>query len=149
MEFVIATRNEKKRQEIEKLLEGVDIRVRSLRDFPDVPEVIEEGESFKENAVKKAVEVAKFIGKIALADDSGLEVEVLGGEPGLHSARFAGEEQDEEANIEKLLRLMEGVPMEKRKAKFKCCIAIAKPNGLVKAVRGTCEGLIGLRPRGD
>lgn len=149
MELVIATRNEKKRREIEELLKGLDAEVRSLRDFPDVPEVVEEGRSFKENAARKAIEVAKFTGKMALADDSGLEVEVLGGEPGVHSARFAGEEQDDRANIQKLLKLMEGVPMEKRGARFKCCIAIAKPDGLVKAVEGACEGLIGLQLEGS
>ena len=149
MELVIATRNEKKRQEIVELLEGLDVKVRSLSDIPFVPEVIEEGESFKENAATKAIEVAKFTGMTALADDSGLEVDVLCGEPGLHSARFAGEDQDDEANIQKLLKLMEGVPEEKRKARFRCCVAIAKPEGLVKVVEGTCEGIIGLRPEGS
>ena len=149
MELVIATRNEKKRQEIVELLEGLDIKVRSLSDFPEAPEVIEEGKSFKENAARKAIEVAKFTGKMALADDSGLEVDVLCGEPGLYSARFAGEDQDDEANIQKLLKLMEGVPEEKRKARFRCCVAIAKPEGLVKVVEGTCEGIIGFKSEGN
>lgn len=149
MELVIATRNEKKRQEIVELLEGMDVKVRSLSDIPFAPEAIEEGKSFKENAATKAVEVAKFTGMMALADDSGLEVDVLCGEPGLHSARFAGEDQNDEANIQKLLKLMEGVPEEKRKARFRCCVAIAKPEGLVKVVEGTCEGIIGLRPEGN
>lgn len=149
LDLVIATRNEKKRREIEGLLKGLGAKVRSLSDFPGTPEVKEGSESFKENAAIKAIEVAKFTGKMALADDSGLEVEVLCGEPGVHSARFAGEEQDDRANIEKLLRLMEGVPMERRKARFRCCIAIAKPEGLVKVVEGTCRGLISLQPRGS
>lgn len=149
MELVIATRNEKKRQEIVELLEGLDVNVRSLSDIPFAPEVIEEGKSFKENAATKAIEVAKFTGMMALADDSGLEVDVLCGEPGLHSARFAGEDQNDEANIQKLLKLMEGVPEEKRKARFRCCVAIAKPEGLVRVVEATCEGIIGLRPEGS
>jgi len=149
MELVIATRNEKKRQEIVELLEGLDVKVRSLSDFPEAPEVIEEGKSFKENAARKAIEVAKFTGMMALADDSGLEVDVLCGEPGLYSARFAGEDQDDEANIQKLLKLMEGVPEEKRKARFRCCVAIAKPEGLVKVVEGTCEGIIGFKSEGN
>ncbi len=149
MELVIATRNEKKRQEIVELLEGLDFKVRSLSDIPFAPEVIEEGKSFKENAARKAIEVAKFTGMMALADDSGLEVDVLCGEPGLYSARFAGEDQDDEANIQKLLKLMEGVPEEKRKARFRCCVAIAKPEGLVKVVEGTCEGIIGFKSEGN
>ncbi len=149
MELVIATRNEKKRQEIVELLEGLDVKVRSLSDIPFAPEVIEEGKSFKENAATKAIEVAKFTGMMALADDSGLEVDVLCGEPGVHSARFAGEDQNDEANIQKLLKLMEGVPEEKRKARFRCCVAIARPEGLVRVVEATCEGIIGLRPEGS
>ncbi len=149
MDLVIATRNEPKRREVVELLKGLDVRFLSLSDFSEAPEVKEEGESFRENAIRKAVEVAKFTGKVALADDSGLEVEVLGGEPGVYSARFAGEQQDDRANIEKLLKLMEGVPMEKRKARFRCCVAVAKPSGLVKVVEGTCKGLISIRPLGD
>jgi len=149
MELVIATRNEKKRREIVELLEGLDVKVRSLSDFPEAPEVIEEGKSFNENAATKAIEIAKFTGMMALADDSGLEVDVLCGEPGVHSARFAGEDQHDEANIQKLLKLMDGVPEEKRKARFRCCVAIAKPEGLVKVVEATCEGIIGLQPEGS
>lgn len=149
MELVVATRNEKKCWEIKELLKGLDIKLRSLRDFPGAPEVVEEGEGFKENATRKAVECARFTGRTALADDSGLEVDVLGGEPGVHSARFAGEAQDDKANIGKLLKLMEGVPSEMRKARFRCCVAIARPDGLVKVVEGTCKGLIGFQPQGS
>lgn len=149
MDLVVATRNEKKLQEIEELLKGLDVRVWSIRDFPDAPKVKEGSLSHKENAAKKATEVARSTGKLTLADDSGLEVDVLCGEPGVHSARFAGEDQNDEANIQKLLKLMEGVPEEKRKARFRCCVAIARPEGLVRVVEATCEGIIGLRPEGS
>jgi XTP/dITP diphosphohydrolase len=149
MELVIATRNKKKRQEIEEILKDCDIDILSLEDYPEFPDIKEEGTTFEDNAVKKSRVVAKLANKWALADDSGLEVEALGGRPGVHSARFAGKEQNDEANIRKLLKLMDGIPKEKRKARFSCFIAISKPTGeVVKIVKGSCEGWIGLKPRG-
>lgn len=149
MDLVIATRNERKCREIKELLRGLDIEVKSLSDFPGAPHIEEDGNTFEENATKKAVGAARFTKKLALADDSGLEVEALGKEPGIHSARFAGKEQNDEANIAKLLKLMEGVPRKNRGARFRCCVAIAEPSGAVKVAEGSCEGSIGLKPQGS
>jgi len=149
MELVIATRNEKKGKEIKNLLNDLGLVITSLKDYPRLPEVKEEGKTFTDNAVKKAELVAAFTNKWTLADDSGLEVDALDGRPGVYSARFAGKEQDDKANIKKLLRLMKDVPRGKRQARFKCAIAISRPGGeVIKVVSGVCEGLISFKPRG-
>jgi len=102
-----------------------------------------------DNAVKKAESVAAFTNKWTLADDSGLEVDVLDGRPGVYSARFAGKKQDDRANIRKLLRFMKDVPREKRQARFRCAIAISRPGGeVIKTFNGVCEGLISFKVRG-
>lgn len=111
-------------------------------------QIVEDGTSFDENAIKKAIETAEYTGKLTLADDSGLEVEALDGEPGVWSSRFAGEEADDRENNEKLLILLKGIPLEKRKAQFRCSVAIAIPEGKVKLVRGSCKGLIGFQMKG-
>ncbi len=149
MRIVVATRNRGKLEELAVMLGPLGVDVRSLEDYPHVPEVVEDGKTFAENAVKKAREVAGATGEIALADDSGLEVDCLGGAPGVHSARFAGEGKDDRANNEKLIRLMEGVPREKRGACFKCVVALAVPEGRVYTAEGACRGIIGDKPRGN
>lgn len=148
MKLVLATRNQGKVRELAKLVAPLDMEVVSLAEYPHVPEVVEDGETFEENAVKKAKAVAFATGLIALADDSGLEVDYLGGAPGVHSARFSGEEKDDQANNQKLLRLLEGVPPEKRSARFRCVVAIATPEGKVFNASGSCEGVIGTTPKG-
>lgn len=148
MEIVLATRNPHKAEELKELLKDLDLKILSLSDFPEIPEVDEGSETFRENAVKKALIVARLIDKIALADDSGLEVDALGGSPGVLSSRFAGSGATDEENNEKVLTLLKGVPKEKRKARFRCIIAVAQPTGEVEAVEGTLEGEIGLRPEG-
>ncbi len=147
--LVLATRNRKKLAELKQLLEGMEMEVLGLEEFPEVPEVEEDGTTFAENAVKKARAVAQATGLVALADDSGLEVDALGGRPGVHSARFAGEHGDDAANNAKLLELMKDVPDEERGARFRCVIAIADPDGRVHLVEGTCEGWIGRELRGE
>ncbi len=148
--MVIATRNEKKKEEIKNLLKDLDLVIVSLKDYPRLPEIKEEGKTFRDNAVKKAELVAGFTNKWTLADDSGLEVDVLDGRPGVYSARFAGKEQDDQANIRKLLRLMKDVPREERQARFRCVVAIRGPGGeAIKAFNGVCEGLISFKPRGN
>jgi XTP/dITP diphosphohydrolase len=149
MEIVLATKNMGKVKELERILDIPGLKVLSLSDYPDMPEVIEDGETFAENAAKKAAEIAIYTKKLALADDSGLEVDYLDGAPGVHSARFAGVEKNDEANNQKLLLLLEGVPTEKRTCRFKCAIAVAKPEGEVKITEGTCEGIIGITQKGD
>lgn len=149
MRLVLATRNEGKVREIEHMLEPLGLEILSLRNYPDIPDVKEDGKTFLENAVKKAVEVARFTGELSLADDSGLEVDFLDGAPGVHSARFAGPDKDDRANNEKLLRLMDGVPPSQRTARFRCVVAIADPDGSVYTAEGVCEGVIGTELRGQ
>ena len=148
MQLVLATRNAGKVRELTALLAPLGFTIRSLADYPQLPEVIEDGATFQENAVKKARAVAEATGCLALADDSGLEVDYLGGAPGVFSARFAGAGHDDRANNEKLLRLLQGVPEEKRTARFRCVVAVAIPDGRVFTAEGVCEGLIATSPRG-
>ncbi|MEK6682840.1 MAG: XTP/dITP diphosphatase [Nitrospirota bacterium] len=148
MEIVLATGNQNKVKEIKAVLKGLDLKILTLKDFPNIPEIIEDGETFKENAVKKARGIAGFTGRIALADDSGLEVLALNNAPGVYSARFAGEKASDSANNKKLLTLLKGLPFERRKARFVCVIAIAGPNGMVYTTEGELKGLITLRPAG-
>jgi XTP/dITP diphosphohydrolase len=107
-----------------------------------MPETVEDGETFQENAIKKAREAAQFTGILALADDSGLEVDCLDGLPGVHSARFAGEPKDDAANNAKLLTLMQDIPWEQRTARFRCVVALCTPQGKVFTSDGSCEGYI-------
>src|SRR3989304_4986821 len=152
MKIVLATRNQGKIEEIRSLLEGEEgrggIEISSLQDYPDVPEIAEDGATFSENARKKALTVAQLTGQIAVADDSGLEVVALGGAPGVYSARFAGEGAFDFPNIKKLLELLRDLPPEKRGARFVCVMALATPDGEVSLVEGGCRGGIGMGERG-
>jgi XTP/dITP diphosphohydrolase len=147
--LVLASKNKGKLQELETMLAGSSWELCSVADFPELPPVVEDGQTFRENAVKKALTVAEILKEWTLADDSGLEVDALGGAPGVYSARFAGEPGDDRKNNEKLLRLLAGVPSEQRTARFRCVLALASPEGEVWTTERTCEGLIGLAPRGD
>jgi XTP/dITP diphosphohydrolase len=155
MDIVLATRNKKKADEIKKIIkEGFAgtvplIKIFTLDDFPECPGIEEEGDTFKANAVKKAVYISRCTGMIAIADDSGLEVDALNGAPGVFSARYAGESADDRANVEKLLNEVKYIPYEKRGARFVCCIAVAFPNGDVKTFFGYVSGRIGTEPRGQ
>lgn len=125
-----------------------EFEVYSLLDYDKMPDVIEDGSSFHENAGKKAEAAATRLGVPALADDSGIMIEALGGEPGVHSARFGGLHlSDAERNLLVLSR-MRGVPPERRTARFVCVIALALPDGTVRFAEGTCEGVIADEPRG-
>jgi len=145
--LVIATKNPGKAAEIEDLLAGFPIDIRSLNDFGPIPPVVEDGLSFDENAYKKASFTAKVLGLPALADDSGLVVEALGGAPGVYSARYAGEEADDAARRQKLLDQMHG--QSNRKAAFECVISIAVPAGPALTYEARCEGLITEKPLGQ
>nr|WP_041285382.1 XTP/dITP diphosphatase [Desulfoscipio gibsoniae] len=147
--MILATRNEGKVRELQQLLLGTDFKVESLACYPDVPEVVEDGDTFKANAVKKAREVAVALGRTTLADDSGLVVDYLDGAPGVHSARFAGPGHDDAANNRKLLQLLNDVPQQKRTARFCCVVAVATPDGQVATTQGSCEGIIIDEPRGE
>lgn len=145
--LVLATRNQGKISEFKELLSGFEIEIKSLKDFGPIPPVVEDGETFEDNAYKKAHFTAKVLGFPSLADDSGLRVEVLGGMPGVHSARYAGEDATDEDNNRKLLEAMEGAP--NRKASFECIITIAVPRGPALIYEGRCDGEIACELRGQ
>lgn len=148
MEIIAATKNHGKVREIRESLKGLGFKIYSLDDFPDVPAIEEDGKDFIENALKKARFYSKYFGKMTIADDSGLEVDILNGLPGIYSARYAGERASDRKNNEKLLREMEGIPYSKRGARFKCVIAIVSPEGREAIVEGSCRGRIGFREVG-
>lgn len=141
-ELILASGNQGKIAEFQSLLEGLDIQVCSMKDYPEIGEIVEDGETFTENAIKKAHAVCDATGKPALADDSGLMVDYLHGAPGIYSARFAGSEKDDVANNAKLLELMKDVPDEQRGAKFVCAIALVLPDGRSFTVEGSCHGVL-------
>ncbi|MBU0700286.1 XTP/dITP diphosphatase [bacterium] len=147
MRIVIASKNKGKIEEIKRLLGDAAVDVVSLSEYPDIPEIIEDGQTFEENAVKKATTVAKYTKEIALADDSGLVVDCLNGEPGVLSARFGGENLDDNGRNQLLLERMKN--SDDRVARFICVIAIATPEGIMKTVHGSCEGTIADTHRGD
>lgn len=124
------------------MLEGMDVTLSSLIDHPEVPQIEEHGSTFLANARIKARAVCEITGLPALADDSGLVVEALGGSPGVNSARYAGEQGDYKANNEKLLREMRGVPDGRRQAAFVCCMVLAEPGGGEWDACGRCDGEI-------
>jgi len=146
-EIVLATGNKGKIREFSGLLEGVFGRIISLNDLESPPEVIEDGATFMENALKKARAIAAYSGKPALADDSGLAVDALGGRPGVYSARYAGEGATDRDNIAKLLT--ELGTNENRNARFVCVLALVMPDGREMTAEGTCEGVILSEPRGE
>ena len=148
-ELVLATRNEHKGQELKALLGGEGLHIRTLADFPNAPDVVEDGETCEANAVKKATEIARHTGVPAIADDTGLEVEALGGRPGIYAARYAGEAATYKDNCAKLLRELAGVPRERRRARFVTVAAIALPTGQSAAVEGSLEGTITEREIGS
>ena len=145
--LIIATGNPGKVLEIEDLLNGFPIQIKSLADFGPIPEVEEDGETFDENAYKKASFTAKILGIPALADDSGLMVDALGGEPGVRSARYAGPDATDQQRVAKLLKAMQG--LTNRKAAFECVISIAVPSGPALTYEARCEGLIAEVPAGE
>jgi XTP/dITP diphosphohydrolase len=145
--LVVATRNRGKSAEIRKFLADFPIEIKDLNDFGTLPEVREDGDSFEENAYKKASFIAKILGLPALADDSGLEVRALNGNPGVHSARYAGPNATDAANNSKLLKAMEGVT--DRRARFYCVLSLAVPTGAALTYEAACEGVILEAPRGE
>jgi XTP/dITP diphosphohydrolase len=147
-ELVLATRNPHKSAELVALLRDLGIRIRTLAEFPDAPEVAEDGQTCEANAVKKAQAIMQHTGRTAVADDTGLEVDALGGRPGVHAARYAGPNATYEDNWRKLLRELEGVPPERRRARFITVAAIARPSAKVEVVDGVLEGLIAEEPAG-
>ena len=147
-ELVLATNNKHKVGEILDILGKLPVKVKSLADFKKMTEVVEDGETLAQNAVKKAMTVSMRLNTWAMADDTGLEVDYLAKAPGVYSARFAGEGCTYEDNNKKLLKLLEGVPLKERTARFRCVIAIANAEGSVELTEGIIEGYIATKPAG-
>lgn len=145
----MGTKNQEKLVEIRRILAGLELDLMSLTAFPDAPDVIEDGLTYRENAAKKACTVATWSGMLTLADDSGLEVAALGGEPGIRTGRFGGPGLTPRQRYSLLLERLHGVPVAKRHATFHCIAALADPAGHVIVREGRCEGMIGIAPRGE
>ena len=147
--IIFATGNAGKMKEIREILKDLDAEVLSMKEAGVEAEIVEDGKTFEENALIKAKTVCKLTGEIALADDSGLEIDYLNKEPGIYSARYMGEDTSYRIKNANLIERLEGVPDEKRTARFVCAIAAAFPDGTVKTVRGTMEGRIGYEETGE
>jgi XTP/dITP diphosphohydrolase len=147
--LVIGSRNRKKREEIVEMLGDLGLDLRDLTNWPEAPEVVEDGATFADNARKKAVELARHLGQWVLGEDSGLVVPALGGRPGVYSARYAGKQGDDEANNARLLAELAPLPDDRRVAYYVCTAALADPQGEVRAVvEGRCHGVIVREHRG-
>jgi XTP/dITP diphosphohydrolase len=148
-ELMVATKNRKKLEEIKDILKVLGLKITSLADCRKPPVIVENGKTFKENAVKKAVKIARFTGQLTMGEDSGLCVDALGGKPGVYSARFAGKGKSDEKNNTKLLHSLNGLKLKERKAYYACAVALADKNGLIAVVEGKCNGVIDFAPKGD
>ena len=146
--IVIGTHNKNKKEEIRKILNGMSLRLLDLEDFDDVPDIVEDGITFEENAAKKALQLARFCNMCVIADDSGLEIDALDKRPGVLSSRYCGEDTGYEEKFLKLFEELEDVPFDKRTARFRCAIALAEPEKLHFVVEASCEGLINSEPLG-
>lgn len=146
---IFATGNEGKMKEIREILGDLDIELLSLKDAGIHADIVEDGKSFEENAQIKAKTICELTGEIVLADDSGLEIDYLNKEPGIYSARYMGEDTSYDIKNQALLDRLDGVPDEKRTARFVCAIAAAMPDGCCEVVRGTMEGIIGHKIAGE
>ncbi len=148
MELIVATKNKKKLEEIREILKDTEFSLKSLLDYPRKIRIVENGKSFKENAIKKAVKVAKVTKTLSLGEDSGLCVNFLKGAPGVYSSRFSGKNKSDAQNNLKLLKLLEGIPLSGRRAHYACAVALADKNGLLGVVEGWCYGAISLKLKG-
>lgn len=146
--LIFATGNEHKMVEIREILGELPVEILSMKDVGIKADIVENGNTFEENALIKAKEVCKLAGEMVLADDSGLEIDYLNGEPGIYSARYMGEDTSYRIKNQNLIDRLEGVPDEKRTARFVCAIAAAFPDGRSFVVRGTIGGIIGYEERG-
>jgi XTP/dITP diphosphohydrolase len=146
--LVVATKNKKKLREIKEILKGMPLSITSLADYQKPPKIVENGRSFTENAIKKAVRAAKFSHALTLGEDSGLCVHALGGAPGVRSARFSGRDKNDDKNNAKLLVMLAGLPPAKRRAFYACAVALADTEGLIGVVEGRCSGVIAAFPCG-
>ncbi len=158
-ELLVATRNKKKLEEIRDLLKDLDFKITSLDDYPGLPIIEEDGKTFAQNAIKKAVTIALATKKLTMGEDSGLEVRALKNMPGVYSARFAGigkvgeagkasGNATDEQNNAKILKELKGVPLKKRHARYRCFVALADGKRLIDVVAGSCEGVIDVKLKG-
>lgn len=148
LKLLVATGNQGKLREIKHLLEDSGIEIIALDQLDNPPEVVEDGDTFSDNAIKKATQIARFSGLLTLADDSGLVVDALNGEPGVHSARYAGRQGDDQANNRKLLDALAQIEDQQRQGAFVCVMALAWPNGCYQTFEGRVAGRILQQPRG-
>jgi XTP/dITP diphosphohydrolase len=147
--IVVATNNQGKVVEIEAMLSKFSVAVSSLAAYEKIPEAVEDGKTFQENAILKAKHYALYTKEVCLADDSGLEVDALHGAPGVYSARYAGETATDEENNQKLLAELKGVPSEERTARFRCVLALVDGDKVLFTASGTIEGIMLEAPRGE
>lgn len=148
-ELVVATKNKKKLQEIRDILSGLGLKITSIVDYPNLPRIIENGKTFKSNAAKKALKIGSHLHKLTMGEDSGLCVNALAGRPGIYSSRFSGKNKSDAQNNAKLLRLLEGLPMSKRRSHYTCAVALADGKSLISVVEGKCFGMIARELKGS
>lgn len=141
-EVIIATKNPGKAKEFEHIFAPRGIAVRTLLDFPEIPDIEETGTTFEANAILKAEAISRLLNRMVIGDDSGLMVDALEGRPGIYSARYAGEQKNDQENIDKVLLELTGLPVDKRTARFYCALAVAVPTQETITVSGICEGRI-------
>jgi len=146
LEILIATNNLGKVKEIKDILDSRQIKILTVKDFPNLPKIEEDGKTYQENAFKKAKNISEYTGKICLADDSGLEIEYLKGKPGIYSSRWG---TSDEERINKVLKLLKDVPINKRNAKFVCAVVLVFPDGKIYMVKEECKGSIIFGPKGE
>ena len=147
--IIIATKNQGKVREFEAMLAPLGYQVQSLLDFPGSIDVEETGQTFEENSILKAEAISKEYQLMTIADDSGLEIDYLNGEPGVYSARYAGPQKNDQANIDAVLKKLENVELGQRQARFVCALAISVPGQPTQTVVGTCEGYIAKERKGQ
>jgi len=146
LEILIATNNLGKVKEIKDILDSPEIKILTMKDFPHLPKIVEDGKTYQENAFKKARKISEHTGKICLADDSGLEIDYLKGKPGIYSSRWGNSDEE---RINKVLKLLENVPINKRNAKFVCVAMLFFPDGKRYTVKEECKGSIEFMPKGE
>ena len=146
LEILIATNNLGKVKEIKDILSNPKIKILTMKDFPHLPKIEEDGKTYQENAFKKAGKISEYTGKICLADDSGLEIDYLKGKPGIYSSRWGNSDKE---RINKVLKLLENVPINERNAKFVCAVVLVFPDGKTYMVKEECKGSIEFKPKGE
>ena len=146
LEILIATNNLGKIKEIKDILDSPEIKILTIKDFPHLPKIEEDGKTYQENAFKKARKISEHTGKICLADDSGLEIDYLKGKPGIYSSRWGNSDEE---RINKVLKLLENVPINKRSAKFVCAAVLVFPDDKTYMVKEECNGSIEFKPKGE